>query len=157
MKEIEKKKIQDAALKIWPECPLEYLEEAFYFNNEPTAEWLVEIGKFAEEVGTPWSNANAFQKLLERIEMIQKFTMEKFPGKTIENILFELHHDFMRAGQFASCFENPQSPHNTEFTIPKHFEKAHNRAAEAVEKMYGSGFCYIDDGRSIAMFLEKDR
>jgi hypothetical protein len=154
MKEIEKKKIQDAALKIWPECPEEYLEEAFFFKNQPTAEWVVHVGKSAQTLGTTWQQAQAFENLMLRIEKVEHFALLKFPCESMENILLEIHSDFMRAIQFASLWKNPQHPLDTSFSVPKFFENAFQRSVQAVETMYGSA-SYIDDKqRSISMFLE---
>ena len=142
-------------MKLWPECPKEHLDESFYFKNEPTAERIVGIGKFADEVGTSWLNANAYQRLLARVEYNCELALSRFPGEALENILCEIHLDFMRSIQFASSWQNPQLPMQTICQSVDIFENAYIRRDEALTQMYGEDHFFIDDGRSVSQYLNE--
>lgn len=153
-----KKQICQEVLKLWPECPPRYLEEAFYFGQKPTAEKIVAVASFAEDVGADYWQAEHFRAKTDMIREIEKIMIEKF-GEETADFLYELREYSETAIMLASLWNKPKDPlHYRPQLDPNrdaHFIQAAERAQKTLSEMYGDGNFAADRGTMAKFRLSK--
>lgn len=153
-----KKQICTEVLELWPECPPNYLEEAFYFKQKPTAEKIVSVAIFAEEVGADYWQSEHFLTKMDMIREIEKIMIEKF-GEEVADFLYEIRDYSDTAIQLASLWNKPKSPLNYKSNLglkDSHLMQAAERAKKTLSEMYGDGNFAEDRGTMAKFRLSKN-